>query len=271
MSEADSRTPPIALVTGGGTGIGAASARRLARAGFEVILAGRRLDRLEAVAAEIGPAARTLVLDVTDQRSVDAAVASLARLDVLVNNAGGALGLAAVQDGDLGEWEAMFATNVLGPARMVRAVLPLLRRSPRATIVDMSSTAGEIVYEGGAGYCAAKHGTSVLSEALRLELAGENIRICDIRPGMVRTDEFALTRFHGDQDAADRVYAGVDRPLTADDVAACVEFVVTLPQHVNIDRLVVKPVAQAAAHKVHRGPIDWHEAGAPDVRGRPHS
>ena len=122
----------------------------------------------------------------------------------------------------------------------------------------MSSIAGEVVYEGGSGYVAAKHGTSVISETLRLELNGTNIRVTDLRPGMVHTEEFSLTRLGGDAAGADRVYAGVDRPLTADDVAACVEFVVGLPQHVNIDSLVIKPVAQAAPHKLHRGPIDWH-------------
>lgn len=261
-SPADAPTRPVALVTGGGTGIGAASARRLARAGFDVVVGGRRADRLEAAVAEIGPAARAVLLDVTDPGSVTAAVAGLDRLDVLVNNAGGALGLDRVEAADLAQWETMFATNVVGAVRMVQACLPLLRRSAYAIVVDISSTAGQIVYEGGAGYCAAKHGTSVVSEALRLELAGEHIRVCDLRPGMVRTDEFALTRFQGDRAAADKVYADVDHPLTADDVAACVEFVVSLPQHVNIDAMVIKPVAQAAQHKVHRAPIDW-QGGRP--------
>ena len=257
----DSR--PLALVTGGGTGIGAAIARRLARDGFEVVVSGRRRDKLDAVVAEIEAdqgAAQALVMDVTDPGSVSAGVASLGRCDVVVNNAGGALGVTRVEEGDPLEWERMYATNVVGTLRVIQAVLPLLRESPRATIVDISSIAGERVYEGGAGYVAAKHGTSVVSETLRLELNGENIRVVDIRPGMVRTEEFSLTRLHGDRAAADKVYDGVDRPLVADDVAECVGFVIGLPQHVNIDTMVIKPVAQAAPHKIHRGPIDWKDA-----------
>lgn len=257
------RTRPLALVTGGGTGIGAAIARRLSRDGFDVVVAGRRKDRLDEVVAGIeqsGGTARALVMDVTDPESVTTGTGSLGRCDVVVNNAGGALGVTRVEDGDPEEWERMYATNVLGTLRVTQAVLPLLRRSARATVVDISSIAGERVYEGGGGYVAAKHGTSVVSETLRLELNGENIRVVDIRPGMVRTEEFSLTRLHGDQAAADKVYDNVDRPLVADDVAECVGFVVGLPQHVNIDTMVIKPVAQAAPHKIHRGPIDWKDA-----------
>lgn len=253
---------PLALVTGGGTGIGAAIARRLAGDGFEVVVAGRRREKLDEVVAAVegaGGHARAVVMDVTDAASVESGVAGLGRCDVLVNNAGGALGVNRVEDGDPDEWERMYASNVVGTMRVTQAVLPLLRRSARATIVDISSIAGERVYEGGAGYVAAKHGTSVVSETLRLELNGENIRVIDIRPGMVRTEEFSLTRLHGDRAAADKVYEGVDRPLVADDVAECVGFVVGLPQHVNIDTMVIKPVAQAAPHKVHRGPIDWKQ------------
>jgi NADP-dependent 3-hydroxy acid dehydrogenase YdfG len=247
---------PVALVTGGGTGIGAAVTRRLVADGYAVLVAGRRRDRLESVASELGEAVSVLQLDVTDARGVASAVGSLERLDVLVNNAGGAIGLGSVEDGDLDEWEAMYASNVLGTVRVTQAALPLLRRSPHATIVNVSSIAGERVYAGGAGYVAAKHGVSVVSETLRLELNGSHVRVIDLRPGMVHTEEFSLTRLHGDQSAADKVYEGVDRPLVADDVAACVAFAVGLPQHVNIDTLVVKPVAQAAPHLLHRGPID---------------
>lgn len=250
---------PVALVTGGGTGIGAAITRRLVADGYAVIVAGRRRDRLDAVVTELGNSVTALQLDVTDAASVAAAIGSLERLDVLVNNAGGAIGLSPVEDANLDEWEAMYATNVLGAVRMTQAALPLLRGSARATIVNISSIAGERVYAGGGGYTAAKHGESVVSETLRLELNGSHVRVIDIRPGMVHTEEFSLTRLHGDQSAADKVYDGVDRPLVADDVAACVAFAVGLPQHVNIDTLVVKPVAQAAPHLLHRGPIDWQD------------
>lgn len=250
---------PVALVTGGGTGIGAAITRSLVADGYAVIVAGRRRDRLDAVVTELGNSVTALQLDVTDAASVAAAIGSLERLDVLVNNAGGAIGLSPVEDANLDEWEAMYATNVLGTVRMTQAALPLLRGSARATIVNISSIAGERVYAGGGGYTAAKHGESVVSETLRLELNGSHVRVIDIRPGMVHTDEFSLTRLHGDQSAADKVYDGVDRPLVADDVAACVAFAVGLPQHVNIDTLVVKPVAQAAPHLLHRGPIDWQD------------
>lgn len=246
-----------ALVTGGGTGIGAAIAKRLAADGFDVVVAGRRRDPLDRTASEIGERARGLVMDVADAESVRAGIGSLERLDVLVNNAGGALGTSRIEDGDPADWQQMFASNVLGTMQVTKAALPLLRRSARATIVDVSSVAGQSVYEGGGGYTAAKHGTSVISETLRLELNGENIRVIDIRPGMVHTEEFSLTRLHGDQAAADQVYAGVDHPLLAEDVAECVGFAVGLPQHVNIDSMVIKPVAQAASHKVHRAPIDW--------------
>ncbi|GAA2747967.1 SDR family NAD(P)-dependent oxidoreductase [Terrabacter aerolatus] len=202
---------PLALVTGGGTGIGAATARRLSRDGFDVVVAGRRREKLDEVVAGIGAeggTARSVVLDVTDAESVAAGVGSLDRCDVVVNNAGGALGVNRVEDGDPAEWERMYATNVIGTMRVVQVVLPLLRRSARATIVDISSIAGERVYEGGAGYVAAKHGTSVVSETLRLELNGENIRVVDIRPGMVRTEEFSLTRLHGDQAAPHKIHRG---------------------------------------------------------------
>lgn len=252
---------PVALVTGGGTGIGAAIAARLVLDGFDVVVGGRRADRLKRTAEALGEHGRAQPLDVTSTASVAAAVATLDRLDVLVNCAGGALGADPVEHADLDQWEGMYATNVLGLVRVTQAALPLLRRSPRATVINISSTAGEIVYEGGGGYTAAKHATSAVSETLRLELNGTHIRVTDIRPGMVHTEEFALTRL-GDPAAAAKVYAGVDHPLLADDVAACVSFVVGLPQHVNIDHLTVKPVAQAAAHKVHRQPIDWDPAGA---------
>jgi NADP-dependent 3-hydroxy acid dehydrogenase YdfG len=249
----DSR--PVALVTGGGTGIGAATARALAAQGFEVVVSGRRPGPLASVAAEVG--GRALVLDVTDAGAVAAAVGGLDRCDVLVNNAGGAIGVERVEDGLAQDWAGMYVTNVLGTLQVTQAALPLLRRSARATIVNIGSIAGVLTYEGGAGYVAAKHGVHALTETLRLELCGERIRVIEILPGLVATEGFSLTRMRGDQDRADAVYASVDHPLVAADVAACVAFVVGLPQHVNVDSLVVKPVAQAAPHKLHRGPIDW--------------
>lgn len=247
----------MALVTGGGTGIGAAITQRLVQDGFAVVVAGRRRDRLERVAAEVGDAVTVAPLDVTDADQVGDVIGALPRLDVLVNNAGGALGMDRVEDGDLGQWEAMYATNVLGAVRVTQAALPLLRRSCGATIVLISSIAGDTAYPGGGGYVAAKHAEVALAQTLRLELNGEPIRVIDIHPGLVHTEEFSLTRLSGDQGRADAVYAGVDRPLVAGDVAACVGFAVGLPQHVNIDTLVVKPVAQAAPHALHRGPINW--------------
>ena len=247
----------VAVVTGGGSGIGAATAARLLQDGFDVVVTGRRPERLEAVAAALGERCRAVVMDVTDAASVAAAAAQIGDCDVLVNNAGGAVGTERVEAGRLEDWRSMYESNVLGTLQVTQALLPALRRSPGATIVNLTSIAGMVTYEGGAGYTAAKHAEHALTETLRLELNGERVRVIEVAPGMVRTEGFSLTRFHGDQSRADAVYEGVDRPLVAQDVAECIAFCVRLPQHVNIDRLVVKPVAQAAPHKVHRGPIDW--------------
>ena len=258
---------PVALITGGGTGIGAATAHRLAQDGFDVVVSGRRPEPFDAAATAIRSAypqvsARAVVMDVTDAASVAAAAEVIGGCDVLVNNAGGAIGAERVEAGKPDEWRAMYESNVIGVLHVTSAFLPALRRSPTGgTIVVISSIAGLLVYEGGAGYTAAKHGSTAVAETLRLELAGEPIRVVEIDPGMVWTDGFSLTRFHGDQAKADAVYAGVDRPLVAEDIAECIAFCVRLPQHVNIDRLVVKPVAQAAPHKVVRAPIDWDHSG----------
>jgi NADP-dependent 3-hydroxy acid dehydrogenase YdfG len=249
-------------VTGGGSGIGAATAARLHGDGFDVVVTGRRQDRLDAVVAELGGATRGVVMDVTDAASVSTAAREIGACDVLVNNAGGALGTDQVDRGDAAEWREMFDSNVVGTLQVTQAFLPALRDSPRATVVVVTSIAAEVVYPGGAGYTAAKHAERALAETLRLELNGTQVRVVEICPGMVRTDGFSLVRFHGDQDKADAVYEGVDRPLTAADVAECIGFCVGLPQHVNIDRLVVKPVAQAAPHLLHRGPIPWGDDGA---------
>lgn len=242
-----------ALVTGASSGIGAATARRLAADGFDVIVAARRLDRLEELAATIG--AHAIQLDVTDDGSVAALAEQVGELDVLINNAGGAFGLEPVAEGRLEDWQQMYDVNVLGTLRVTQALLPRLRARPHATIVNLTSTAGLVSYEGGGGYTAAKHAERSLTETLRLELNGEPIRVVEIAPGMVHTEEFSRNRFRGDQHRADNAYADVDRPLLAEDVAACIAFAVELPPHVNVDQLVVRPVAQAAQHKTFRGKI----------------
>ncbi|MBQ0987493.1 SDR family NAD(P)-dependent oxidoreductase [Streptomyces sp. F63] len=244
-----------AVVTGASSGIGAATARRLAEAGYRVLLTARRSDRVEALAAELtaaGLEAAAHPLDVTDRAAVDAFAASLDRCDVLVNNAGGALGLDPVATGDPADWRAMYEVNVLGVLHVTQALLPALTASGDGTVVVLTSTAGHGTYEGGGGYVAAKHGAHALAETLRLELCGRPVRVIEVAPGMVRTDEFALTRFRGDEERAAAVYAGVAEPLTAEDVADTVAWAVTRPPHVNIDLLVVRPRAQASNTKVHR-------------------
>jgi len=242
---------PIAVVTGASSGIGAATARHLARAGFEVVCAARRAERLEALAAGIG--GRAVTCDVTSAESVATLAEAVGpRLDVLVNNAGGALGLAPVAEADAEQWRRMYDVNVLGLMRVTKALLPALVASGAGVIVNVGSIAGRVAYEGGAGYTAAKHGTKVVTETLRLELFDQPVRVCEVAPGMVHTEEFSLTRFGGDQARADAVYAGVADPLVADDVADAITWVATRPPHVNIDELVIKPRAQAAQHKVHR-------------------
>jgi NADP-dependent 3-hydroxy acid dehydrogenase YdfG len=240
-----------AVVTGASSGIGAATARALAAEGYAVLCAARRTDRIESLAQDIGGTAITC--DVTSPESVAALAEAVGEsLHVLVNNAGGAFGLGAVADADPDEWRHMFEVNVIGLLNVTRALLPALSASGDGVIVNVGSTAGRIAYEGGAGYTAAKHGTQVVTETLRLELVGEPIRVSEIAPGMVRTEEFALNRFEGDQSRADAVYAGVPDPLVAEDVADAIAWIATRPSHVNIDELVIKPRAQAAQHKVHR-------------------
>ncbi|MGY1916233.1 SDR family oxidoreductase [Blastococcus sp. SYSU DS0973] len=242
-------TGRTAVVTGASSGIGAATAARLAAEGFEVVAAARRADRLAALAESTG--ARAVPLDVTDARSVAAFADALDRVDVLVNNAGGAFDAHAVADADLDSWARTYDVNVLGTVRVTRALLPALRASGAGDVLFVSSTAGLISYEGGASYTAAKHGVHTLAETLRLELVGEPVRVIEIAPGMVRTDEFALNRL-GSADAADAVYRGVREPLVAEDVADCIAWAVTRPHHVNVDLMVVRPRAQAAQHKVAR-------------------
>jgi NADP-dependent 3-hydroxy acid dehydrogenase YdfG len=241
----------VAVVTGASSGIGAATARRLAAEGFSVVAAARRRDRLDELAAST-PGIRPVTLDVTSASSVADLAASLPDVDVLVNNAGGAVGVEPVEQADPADWQAMYDTNVLGVLRVTQALLPALERGSGGHIVMTGSIAGHLVYEGGAGYTAAKHAETAVAETLRLELNGRPIRVTEIAPGMVRTEEFSLVRLRGDRAKADAVYAGVEAPLTAEDIADCIAFVVTRPPHVNIDLLVVKPLAQAAPHKVAR-------------------
>ena len=240
-----------AVVTGASSGIGAATARRLGAEGFHVFCAARRADRVEALAAEID--GTPVVCDVTSADSVAGLAGAVGeRLDVLVNNAGGAFGASPVAEADSEDWRAMYDVNVIGLLQVTRALLPALLRSGAGTIVNVGSTAGRVAYEGGAGYTAAKHGTKVVTETLRLELWDQPVRVCEVAPGMVRTDEFALVRFDGDAERAAAVYAGVAEPLVAEDVADAIGWIVTRPAHVNVDELVIRPRAQAAQHKVHR-------------------
>ncbi|MEU0397608.1 SDR family oxidoreductase [Streptomyces sp. NPDC006208] len=248
---------PVAVITGASSGIGAATARQLAGAGFHVVLTARRKDRVEALAAELTAAGRQATahaLDVTDRPAVDTLAASLVRVDVLVNNAGGAIGADPVATGDPADWREMYETNVIGTLNLTQALLPALTASGDGTVVVLSSTAGLSTYEGGAGYVAAKHGAHVLAETLRLEIVGSPVRVIEIAPGMVKTEEFATTRFRGDTEKAAKVYEGVADPLTADDVADVITWAITRPSHVNIDLLVVRPRAQASNSKVHRAP-----------------
>ena len=245
----------IAVVTGASSGIGAATARRLAAEGFHVVAAARRADRLEQLVAEIGPDATAVACDITSDAAVTALAAAVGELGapvaLLVNNAGGARGMDPVEAGAVGDWQWMYEVNVLGTLRVTKALLPALEASGAGTIVTVGSTAAFTVYEGGGGYTAAKHAQNALVGTLRLELAGRPVRVIEIDPGMVRTEEFSLNRL-GDPAKVDAIYAGVREPLVADDIADCVAWVATRPQHVNVDRLVVRPIAQAAQHKVAR-------------------
>ncbi|HET6741859.1 MAG TPA: SDR family NAD(P)-dependent oxidoreductase [Kribbella sp.] len=241
---------PLAVVTGASSGIGAASARCLAGAGFEVICAARRLDRIEALAKEIdGRAVQCDVTSAADVAKLAAAVGD--ELHVLVNNAGGAFGMEPVAEADLDAWRRMYEVNVIAVAAVTKSLLPALI-SGRGTIIVMGSTAGQVAYEGGGGYVAAKHGAKAVVDTLRLELYDQPVRVTEIAPGMVQSEGFALTRFDGDRSRAEAVYAGVREPLTSEDVGDIVAWIATRPSHVNIDRITVRPRAQAAQHKVHR-------------------
>lgn len=241
--------PPVAVVTGASSGIGAATARALAEAGFEVALGARRHERVDDVASEVG--GRAHALDVTDPDSVDEFVAWVGPARVLVNNAGGALGLDQIEQADDERWRWMWETNVLGLVRMTRAMLPSLERSGDGHIVNIGSTAGLEAYPGGAGYTSVKHGVRAITQTLRMELLGRPIRVSEVDPGLVGGTEFSVVRFSGDLERAEKVYEGTT-PLTAEDVADIVAFVVTRPSHVNIDQVVVRPRDQATSTRIHR-------------------
>jgi NADP-dependent 3-hydroxy acid dehydrogenase YdfG len=241
----------LAVVTGASSGIGAATARRLAAEGYDVVCAARRTDRIEALATEIG--GRAVACDVTSESSVAALAEAVGpTLSVLVNNAGGAFGSAPVAEADSEDWRRMYDVNVLGLMQVTRALLPALIASGHGGLLNIGSTAGRVAYENGAGYNAAKFAARAVTNALRLELFDQPVRISEVAPGMVHTEEFALVRFGGDQERADAVYAGVAEPLVAEDVADAIVWIATRPAHVNIDELVIKPRAQAAQHKVFR-------------------
>jgi NADP-dependent 3-hydroxy acid dehydrogenase YdfG len=239
-----------AVITGASSGIGAATARALAADGYRVVLGARRLERLEELAGELGDDAEAIALDVTDPGSVEELAARVPACDVLVNNAGGALGLDPLSEADEDRWRWMYEANVLGTMRMTRALLPKLVGSGDGLIVTVTSTAAIEPYRGGSGYNAAKHAQRAAMRALRLELLGEPVRVTEIAPGMVET-EFSLVRFGGDEEAASRVYEGME-PLRAEDVAECIRWVASQPPHVNVDEILVRPRDQAATTEVHR-------------------
>jgi NADP-dependent 3-hydroxy acid dehydrogenase YdfG len=251
-----SSKPPVAVVTGASSGIGAATAKLLAKNGYTVIAGARRLDRLEALSATDSNI-EIHQLDVTDQTSVDNFVKAVAgrEVDMLVNNAGGAFDSSSVLDSDPAVWAKSYEVNVIGAVRMTKALAPSMIKAGKGHIVIISSTAGHVAYENGGSYVAAKFAERSLANTLRLELNGTPIRVTEIAPGMVKTDEFALVRNSGDSAKAAKVYEGVESPLTAEDIAESIYWSTSVPAHVNIDSLVIRPVAQAANHKVFRGPL----------------
>jgi hypothetical protein len=239
---------PLAVVTGASAGIGEATARRLAKEGYRLLLGARRSEQIDRVASDLGAQAK--VLDVSDESSVAEFCSLATDAQLLVNNAGGARGADPIGRADSDDWRWMWEVNVLGLMQMTRALLPALEGSGRGHIINISSTAGIEVYEGGAGYTGAKHAVHAISQTLRLELSGRPVRVTEVCPGMVQTD-FAINRFRGDQERAGTVYRGVT-PLTAEDVADVVAFAATRPPHVNLDQIVMRPLQQASAYKVTR-------------------
>lgn len=239
---------PIAVVTGASSGFGAAIAKLLAEAGYDLVLGARRMDKLQAVAEPLG--AQAIALDVTDAESVRAFCEQVPNVHILINNAGGAVGTEPIAEAIDDKWQTMYDTNVLGTLRMTRELLPKLEASGDGQIVNIGSIAGLEVYPGGAGYTAAKHALRALTQTLRIELVGRPIRVSEIDPGLAET-EFSLVRFGGDAEKAKKPYVGMT-PLSAEDIAETVLWVVSRPAHVNIDQIVIKPLAQATATLIHR-------------------
>jgi NADP-dependent 3-hydroxy acid dehydrogenase YdfG len=249
-------TREYAVITGASSGIGAATARLLASNGYHVIAAARRAEKLAALAAE-DQNIEAFTLDVTKQESIDSLTKHVQGkpVSILINCAGGAFDAAAINDSDPEIWKKTYDINVVGSVRMVKAMTPLMQAFGHGHIVMISSTAGHRVYENGGSYVAAKFAETSLVETLRLELNGQPIRVTEIAPGMVKTDEFAVQRFGGDTEKAAKVYEGVTRPLVAEDVAEAIRWSVMLPSHFNVDSLVIRPLAQAQSHKVYRQPL----------------
>jgi NADP-dependent 3-hydroxy acid dehydrogenase YdfG len=248
------------VVTGASSGIGAATVRAFRGLGWDVVAVARRADRLQTLAEETG--AEFFEADLTAQDDVDALrdhLASTGGIHALVNNAGGAKGLDSVEKSSVDDWAWMYEINVIGTKRVISALLPLLRDGARATghadILNVTSIAGLTAYAGGGGYNAAKFAEHALTEVLRLELNGEPIRVVEVAPGMVATEEFSLVRFGGDRARRDAVYADVPEPLSAEDVAETIVHALSLPKHVDLDLIVVKPVAQAAPYRLHKGEL----------------
>jgi NADP-dependent 3-hydroxy acid dehydrogenase YdfG len=244
-----------AVITGASAGIGEATARALAASGFHVVLGARRLPELKKLAEELSGDAH--VLDISDADSVKTFVEQIHSCDVLVNNAGGARGLERIADADEDHWRWMWEVNVLGTMRITKALLPKLLASGDGHVVTVTSIAGHEVYDGGGGYTSAKHAEAVLHQTLRSEHLGDPIRFTEIAPGMVETP-FSLNRFNGDTERAASVYRGVEA-LTAQDVAEVIQFAVTRPSHVNVDRIFLQPRAQYNAVRTHRGSADVSE------------
>jgi NADP-dependent 3-hydroxy acid dehydrogenase YdfG len=249
-------TREYAVVTGASSGIGAATARALADNGFHVIAAARRVDKLNELAAS-SPNIEAFELDVTDQASVDSLVAHLGNspVSIFVHSAGGAFDADSVMDSDPALWQKTFDINVVGAVRMVKAITPIFREHRKGHIVLITSTAAHRTYENGGSYAAAKFGEASLVDTLRLELNGEPIRVTEIAPGIVKTEEFAKIRYKGNTDAAAKIYEGIEKPLVAEDVAEAIRWAVMLPDHFNVDSMMIKPLAQAVSHKVYRKPI----------------